>query len=67
MDYQKGDEIDVVIDRDGLGDDQGIGHIDDTMVVIVGAGGMVGECIHAKIISLEKLRLGSSLVASVEK
>ncbi len=65
MDYTRGDEIEVVIDRDGLGTDQGVGHLaDETMVVVVGAGGRVGQSIKATITGIEKTSLGSSLLAN---
>ena len=36
MTYSRGDEIDVIIARNGLADDAGIGYLpDETMVVIV--------------------------------
>ena len=67
MNYNSGDEIDVVIDRDSLADGAGIAHLpDDTMVVIVGAASRVGEPVHATIIGIEKMRLGTSVVASVK-
>lgn len=65
MNYRNGEEIDVVIDREGLEDDLGVGHLsDDTMVIIVGAGGRVGQSIHATIMSMERTRLGASLLAN---
>lgn len=65
MSYTRGEEIDVVIERDGLADDAGIGYLpDETMVLIVGGGGRVGESVHATIVRLEKTPLGSSLVAN---
>ena len=67
MDYGHGDEIEVIIDRDGLGTDEGVGHLpDETMVIIVGAGGRVGESIRARIIGLESTRLGASFLANAE-
>ena len=67
MSYSHGDEIEVIIDRDGLGTDEGVGHLpDETMVVIVGAGGRVGESIRARIIGLESTRLGASFLAYAE-
>lgn len=63
----RGDEIEVVIDRDGLGIDEGIGHMpDETMVVIVGAGGKVGECIRATVVSIEQTPLGASVLANAK-
>ncbi len=65
MDYCFGDEIEVVIDRDGLGTDEGIGHLpDETMVVIFGAGGKVGEAVHATIVGVERSLLGPSVLAN---
>ncbi|MCX6344700.1 MAG: hypothetical protein NT018_06465 [Armatimonadetes bacterium] len=67
MDYNCGDEIEVVVDREGLAQDVGVGHLpDDTMVVLVGAGARVGECVQATIVGIEKLRLGSSVLANVK-
>lgn len=67
MTYGHGDEIEVIIDRDGLGMDAGIAHLpDETMVIIIGAGGRVGESIRAKIIGLESTRLGASFLANAE-
>ncbi len=60
-----GDEIEVVIDRDGLGMDEGIGHLpDNTMVVIFGAGGKVGEAVQATVVAIQSTRLGSSVLAN---
>lgn len=65
MSYTRGEEIEIVIARDGLVDDAGIGYLpDETMVLIVGGAGRVGESVHATIISLEKTPVGSSLVAN---
>jgi uncharacterized protein YacL len=65
MTYCRGDEIEVVITRDGLVDDAGIGYLpDETMVVIVGGAGRVGESIQATIVNMERTPLGSSLVAN---
>ena len=67
MNYSRGDEIEVVIDRDGLGTDQGVGHLaDETMVVIVGAGGMVGRSVTATVTGVEQTWLGSSLLANAK-
>lgn len=67
MGYSPGDEIEVVVDREGLGPDQGIGHLpDDTMVVIVGAGTRVGESVRATVIGFEQMRLGASLLANAK-
>lgn len=65
MTYCRGEEIDVVIARDALADDAGIAYLpDETMVLIVGGAGRVGESIHARIVNLEHTPLGSSLVAN---
>ncbi|MCE5314470.1 MAG: hypothetical protein ABFD49_05520 [Armatimonadota bacterium] len=65
MGYRYGDEIEIVIDRDGLGCDEGVGHLpDDTMVVVAGAGGMVGQAVHATVLGIESTRLGPSLLAN---
>jgi len=67
MIYGRGDEIDVVIDRDGLAGDAGIGHLeDDTMVVIAGAAGRVGESVHATVTALDTNRLGTLVLASAQ-
>ena len=66
MTYGKGEEIEVVIARDGLADDAGIGYLpDDTMVVIVGGAGRVGEAVQATILRREHTLLGSSIVANM--
>jgi len=67
MGYSPGDEIEVFVDREGLGPDQGIGHLpDDTMVVIVGAGARVGESVQATVIGFEQMRLGASVLANAK-
>lgn len=67
MGYSPGDEIVVVVDREGLGPDQGIGHLpDNTMVVIVGAGAKVGESVQATVIGYEQMRLGASVLANAK-
>jgi len=67
MDYSRGDEIEVIIDRDGLGQDAGVGHLpDDTMVVIVGAGGKIGESVRATVVHVERTMLGPSVLANVQ-
>jgi uncharacterized protein YacL len=64
MNYQMGDEIVVKIDRDGLGLDEGIGHLsDETMVVIYGAGQRVGQDVQAIITGQVDTRAGSSYLA----
>lgn len=68
MAYICGDQIEVVIARDGLADDAGIGYLpDETMVVIVGGAGRVGESVHATIVGMERTLLGASLVANAEQ
>ena len=65
MNYRRGDEIEVVLDREGLGADQGVGHLpDETMVVVVGAGDKIGESVRATVIGIEQTSLGSSLLAN---
>ena len=67
MNYCCGDEIEVVIDRDGLGIDEGIGHLpDETMVVIFGAGGKVGEAVQATVVGVERTPLGASVLANAK-
>jgi len=67
MDYRRGDEIEVVIDREGLGADEGIGHLpDDTMVVIFGAGGKVGTAVQATVVAVERTPLGASVLANAK-
>ena len=67
MDCCCGDEIEVVIDRDGLGVDEGIGHLpDETMVVIVGAGGKVGAAVQATVMWVEQTPLGASVLANAK-
>lgn len=67
MGYRFGDEIEVVIDREGLGINEGVGHLpDETMVVIAGAGGKVGEAVRATVLAIESTRLGSSVLASAK-
>ena len=66
MTYGSGEEIEVIIAREGLADDAGIGYLpDETMVVIVGGAGRVGEAVHATIVKREHTLLGSSLVANM--
>lgn len=65
MNYRRGDEIEVVIDREGLGKDQGVGHMpDETMVVIVGAADKIGQSVKATVVSIERTSLGPSLMAN---
>jgi len=65
MNYNHGDEIEVMIDREGLGADQGVGHLpDETMVVIVGAGDKIGQSVRATVVRVEQTSLGSSLMAN---
>ena len=65
MTYCRGDEIEVIIARDGLADGAGIGYLpDDTMVVIVGGAGRVGESIQATIMNMERTPSGHSIVAN---
>lgn len=65
--YCYGEEIEVTIDRDGLGLDQGVGHMpDETMVVVVGAGGKVGESVLATIVGIQSTRLGASVLANAK-
>jgi len=67
MGYNSGDDIEVLVDRQGIGVDQGIGHLpDETMVVIVGAGDRVGESVQARIVSVESTPLGASLLANAK-
>lgn len=67
MDYRHGDEIEVVVDREGLGVDEGIGHLpDETMVVVIGAGGRVGTSVQATIVGIEHTPLGSSVLANAK-
>jgi uncharacterized protein YacL len=65
MGYRYGEQIEVVIDREGLGMDEGIAHMpDETMVVVVGAGGKVGELIRATVLTVEHTPLGPSVRAN---
>jgi len=65
MEYLYGEEIEVRIDREGLGQNVGVAHLpDETMVVIAGAGGRVGESIHATIVGMEKTPIGLSFLAN---
>lgn len=65
MSYRYGEQIEVVIDRDGLGLDEGIAHMpDETMVVVTGAGGKVGEMVRATVLKMEHTPLGPSLRAN---
>jgi len=62
-----GDKIEVVVARDGLADDSGIAYLpDETMVVIIGGAGKVGESVYARIVSMERTPVGASLVANAE-
>lgn len=66
MTHGSGEEIEVVIARDGLADGAGIGYLpDETMVVLVGGAGRVGESVQATVVRMERTPLGSSLVANV--
>jgi uncharacterized protein YacL len=66
MRYCPGDKIEVIVDREGLGVDEGVGHLpDETMVVVVGAGNRIGESVQATIMSVHESRLGQSVVANV--
>jgi uncharacterized protein YacL len=65
MRYRTGDEITIMVDREGLGIDEGIAHLpDETMVVVIGAGSRVGEMIHAVITGVVQTSLGDSVLAS---
>lgn len=65
MGYRYGEQIDVVIDREGLGMDEGIAHMpDETMVVVTGAGGKVGEIVRATVLKVELTPLGPSVRAN---
>jgi uncharacterized protein YacL len=65
--YSTGDEIQVMIDREGLGLDEGIAHLEDeTMVVVVGAGERVGQIVQAIITGNAQTSLGNSLIASAK-
>ncbi len=67
MEYRQGDEIEVVIDREGLGIDQGVGHLpDDTLVVVVGAGGRIGQSVQATVIAVQRTPLGASILAATK-
>lgn len=67
MRYHTGDEIIVKVDREGVGIDEGIGHLpDETMVVILGAGHKVGEDVQAIITRRLQTSLGHSLMASAK-
>jgi uncharacterized protein YacL len=65
--YQPGEEIEVVVDREGLGEDEGIAHLpDDTMVVVVGAGSKVGQMVQAVISTVYETFLGHSILANAK-
>ena len=67
MKYRCGDEIEVRIDRDALGQDQGVAHLpDETMVIVVGAGGKVGENVQATIIGVQQTPVGCSFLANAK-
>lgn len=67
MGFRYGDEIEVVIDRKGLGSDQGIAHMpDETMVVITGAGDKVGQLVRAMVLNVELTPLGTSVLANIK-
>jgi uncharacterized protein YacL len=62
-----GDQITLTIDREGLGLDEGIGHLpDETMVVIIGAGERVGQTVDAIITGRLQTSLGESFMASAK-
>jgi len=65
--YRAGDEITIMVDREGLGVDEGIAHLpDDTMVVVVGAGARVGETVDAIVRGTVQTSLGDCLLASAK-
>ena len=67
MRYRTGDEITIMVDREGLGMDEGIAHLpDETMVVVVGAGSLVGETVDAVVTGVAQTSLGDCLVASAK-
>jgi uncharacterized protein YacL len=69
MRYRAGDEITIMVDREGLGQDEGIGiaHLpDETMVVVVGAGSLVGQTIDAVVTNVLQTSLGDSLLAAAK-
>lgn len=65
MGFRFGEQIQVIIDREGLGMDEGIAHLpDETMVVVAGAGGRVGEMVRATVLKVELTPLGPSVRAN---
>lgn len=67
MNYCHGDEIEVIITRESLAVDAGVGYLpDETMVVIVGAGDKVGESVQATIVGFERTPVGSSILANAK-
>lgn len=65
--YHSGDEMTIFIDREGLGVDEGIGHLpDETMVVVVGAGARVGQPVEVVITQQLETSLGNSLMAAAK-
>lgn len=65
MNWSRGDQIEVIIDREGLGHGEGIGHLpDETMVVIAGAGDKVGQSVRAMVMNIEETALGPSVRAN---
>jgi uncharacterized protein YacL len=56
-----------MVDRIGLGEDEGIAHLpDDTMVVVVGAGKKIGETVEAVISCVRETFLGPSILANAK-
>ncbi|MDO8586657.1 MAG: hypothetical protein Q7T82_06410 [Armatimonadota bacterium] len=67
MRYRAGDAISIIVDREGLGMDEGIAHLpDETMVVVVGAGSSVGKTVDAVVTSVIQTSLGDCLLASAK-
>ncbi|MDO8682869.1 MAG: hypothetical protein Q7N50_05240 [Armatimonadota bacterium] len=67
MRYRSGDQITLPIDREGLGLDEGIGHLpDETMVVVVGAGARVGQSVDVVVTNVLQTSLGECLLASAK-
>jgi uncharacterized protein YacL len=65
--HHAGEEIVVVVDRQGLCQDEGIAHLpDDTMVVVLGAGERVGQTVEAVVTGTLQTSLGVSLMASAK-
>lgn len=64
--YHRGDEIRVRVERAGIEPNEGIAHLDETMVIVLGAGPRVGETVDAVVTNDIQTSLGNSLIAALK-